>query len=264
MSDDISKKTKRDDLIFFAGTRIAIRQADILSMSAARIARVPKRISGRLYQHMTILPAVLAHSAHSCIASLKHADLKSVDTFHLDIMDGTFTKERSWFDAEALRKEKNLPKLELHLMVNDPLEHLSHFHSLPVIRAIVHVEAIKNAHTILSHIKLRGLEAGLAFNPETPIDIAPELCDVMDEALIMGVNPGASGQAFLGEYVVSKIKRLHALCPNLVIGVDGGVNKDTIKQLHGAGANRFAASSAIFGNPHPQEALEELKRIVES
>lgn len=206
----------------------------------------------------TIIPAVLAHSEHTCLGSLKHPDLKNIDVFHLDVMDGTFTKEQSWFDPSILRKHRNIPKLELHLMVNEPLEHLSTFHGLPVVRAIVHVETLKDAHTSLTHIKLRGLEAGLAFNPESSIDVSQELCDVMDEALIMGVKPGASGQPFLGDSVISRIKRLRSLCPNLTIGVDGGVNEENIQALQRAGATRFVASSAIFGDPHPQEAYLDL------
>jgi ribulose-phosphate 3-epimerase len=207
----------------------------------------------------SILPAVLAHSEHTCLGSLKHPDLKNIDVFHLDVMDGTFTKERSWFDPRSLRKHGNIPKLELHLMVNEPLEHLSTFHGLPVVRAIVHHETLKNAHTTLTHIKLRGLEAGLAFNPETAIDVAQELCDVMDEVLVMGVKPGASGQPFLGDSVMSRIKRLRSLCPNLTIGVDGGVSLENIQLLRQAGATRFVASSAIFGNPHPHDAYLTLQ-----
>ena len=112
------------------------------------------------------------------------------------------------------------------------------------------------------------MEAGVGLNPETPIDEIHHIMPHVDEVLVMGVHPGASGQGFgdeqhgiSGEAIMAKITRIHERYPDLQIGIDGGVNEEQAPEMIQAGATRLSAASAIFNDPDPVEALGKLQKI---
>ncbi len=209
---------------------------------------------------MDILPGVLAYDEIDFKQRILHPELRKVaETFHVDVLDGSMFGANCWADAKTVGTWKNLPDIELHLMVRNPLkvaenwyDHVSAFK-----RVIVHYEIGKPLIETVKTLKALRLEVVIAINPITPVDVIKDL-DI-DALLIMGVEPGKSGQPFLGEPILAKIRRAHTLFPKLTIEVDGGVNSSTIKQIKLAGASRCVASSWLWKAENPTEAYSELQ-----
>lgn len=211
---------------------------------------------------MIIVPAVLAHNAEDCRAKLFHTALKGeVPFFHIDVLDGSMFNASCWSDPAIIGAWEGVPEIELHLMVQNPMLHaVAWKKQVPSFkRAIFHAESHRPIKTMIDDFKSMGVMPTLAINPETTIESIEKHLPHLDELLVMGVHPGASGQSFLGEQITAKVKRIHALYPALPLALDGGVSKMTIHGLHEAGIGRFVASSALWGNTDPKEALHELR-----
>lgn len=215
-----------------------------------------------------IIPALLVDSADEFIKRLRLVE-DHVDVMQIDILDGSMFDATSWFDSEAIGKMTSSIKYELHLMVENPLPIIKAFreHVPSTIRAIIHAELDRPLGTIVELIKQNyKLEAGIALNPETPIEEIHHLIKELDEVLVMGVHPGASGQGFGdsvhqigGEAIYEKIERIHHRYPDLIVGVDGGVNLARAEKMLSLGATRLSVSSAIFGADEPVEILGKLQ-----
>lgn len=210
---------------------------------------------------MYVTPAILAHSEEDAKAKLFHPELKNVARrFHIDVLDGSLFGASSWADPNIIGEWNDLPEIEVHLMVANPILHaVSWKTAVPTLKnVIVHAEIPRPIQKVCAQIKLMQLSVSLAINPETMIETLGQYKAHIDELLIMGVHPGKSGQAFLGDPILSKISRAHALHPTLPIAVDGGIDKRVIRLLAQAGASRFIASSAIWSAASPKDALEDL------
>jgi ribulose-phosphate 3-epimerase len=211
-----------------------------------------------------IIPAVLAHNADDCQAKLLHPGLRSVaNIFQIDVLDGSMFDATCFADPKIIAKWPNLPTIELHLMVHNPLPIIELWHSLiPTLkRVIIHAELARPLGAILERASALGLEIGLTLNPETSLDrLAHHLHD-LDVIQIMGVHPGSSNQPFLGEQILAKIRRCRQLHQNLIISVDGGVNLKTTKSLINAGANRLIAGSVLWSAINPAEVYTQLKAL---
>lgn len=219
-----------------------------------------------------IIPAILAKTQKEFIDKLKiAADLN--DWAQIDIMDGTFVPQSSWADPEIISRilsqyepAKKI-KFDLHLMTDNPTLKLPAWSSIENVgRATAHIEAFKNPNAadggvreFIEACKSSGWEAGIALNPETEIGTLKNFLKHIDFVLFLGVHPGASGQKLL-DTVPEKIIRFKELCLQSKtrcprIGIDGGVNKNTIKKLEDAGAEYFFAASAIFEASNPKAAF---------
>jgi len=211
-----------------------------------------------------IIPAVLVCNATDCQAKLLHPGLHSVaDMFQVDVLDGTMFDASCFADPSVISTWPNLPNIELHLMVHNPLPIIELWHSLipSLKRVIIHAELARPLGAILERAQALGLEIGLALNPETSLDRVAHHLHNLDVVQIMGVHPGASGQPFLGEPILAKISRCHELHPNLIIAVDGGVSLKTAKNLVNAGASRLVAGSALWSAANPVEIYTQLKAL---
>ncbi len=211
-----------------------------------------------------ILPAILARDAADCQAKLCHAGLHNVaNTFHIDILDGTMFDATCFADPHVIANWSNLPNIELHLMIHNPLPVIELWHSLipSLKRVIIHAELARPLGAILERAKSLNLEVGLALNPETSLDRIEHHLHHLDCVQIMGVHPGVSGRTFLGEEVLAKIRRCHGLHQNLIIQVDGGVSQKTAKTLVDAGASRLIAGSALWSAINPVDAYTQLKAL---
>ncbi len=192
----------------------------------------------------------------------KHVDLlkSDFDTFQIDVMDGAFVPNRTWFDAEVIKGMGDSPKFELHLMVMNPtavIDEVLDFKN--VVRIIWHIEATANHAGLIMKCHAAKKEAGLAINPSTPRSVLAALYDDIDELLIMGAEPGFSGRQ-LDPRTVSRAERIHEEQPKLTLGFDVNVNADTIPQLKAAGITRFCAASAIWENDEPLVAAKDLQK----
>jgi ribulose-phosphate 3-epimerase len=212
---------------------------------------------------MYITPAVLAHTEQEAKEKLLYPGLKkAAPLFHIDVLDGTMFNASCWADAKTIGSWEGLPDIEIHMMVNNPLPQVVEWKRfVPTLKnVIIHAEIPRPKHKICERIKVMQLSVSFALNPETPLDALAKCHGHLDELLIMGVNPGASGQEFMGEPILAKVRRAQALHPALPIAVDGGVNEKVIRLLAEAGASRFIASNAIWSKAEPKEGLEELSR----
>lgn len=174
-----------------------------------------------------------------------------VDSIHLDVMDGHFVETMTIGPAvvEAVRPLASVP-YHAHLMVSQPLRHARAFADAGSDLIVAHVEAEDDPAEVIAAIHGYGRAAGLALNPETPAEAVLPYLDSIDLLLVMTVHPGRGGQTFLSE-VLSKVAELRDEIEHrglsVPIGVDGGVNLDTIGPAHTAGAEVLVAGSAIYG-----------------
>lgn len=213
-----------------------------------------------------ITPAILAHDASDLRAKLSHAVCGAAGRVHVDILDGSMFHTSCMHDPSGLEHGDSAGNIELHLMVQNPLPHILAWHKtgLPVAAAIVHAEIARPVARIFQEAKALGMERILALNPETPVEVADEHHERISEVLIMGVSPGASGRAFLGEPILAKMRRIKALHPHLSIACDGGVTADNAAYIVRAGATRLIAASAIWRDHDPVLAHARLSEIANS
>lgn len=188
--------------------------------------------------------------------------IKLVEPFskwvQLDICDGTFTKNTTWHNAGDLLAIETPLKIEVHLMVNDIDQRMEEWLIAPVQRIIFHLETAKDPDFIIDKCKKAGKEVGIAIGPDTSwTKLVPYLKKV-DLFQILGVYPGLAGQKFQEE-CFDKIRHLRKECPECIIEVDGGMDKETAKKAVEAGANILTAASAIFNAENVEKAIEELR-----
>lgn len=202
-----------------------------------------------------VIPAILAKSKEKFFEKIE-----SVRDFapeiQVDVMDGKFVENITWADTEEITK-MSLPPYEVHLMVRNPKAAVSTWAKAGARRIIFHFESTDNAPEVIRIIKESGCAAGVAINPETQVSAIKGMLHELDTVLVMGVNPGFSGQE-VQETVVAKVAELRTLFKDLNIEVDGGVSLTNAAKLAKAGASGLVAASAIFSNPSPKSAYELL------
>lgn len=213
----------------------------------------------------TILPGILVNSPEALRDRLTFSGFWTKDmTAHIDVLDGSIFGTTCCHDAMIVAPlystGADMPNIELHCMVRDPLPIITSWKRLvpQVIRASIHAEIDRPLDDAFARIRELAIECGLALNPETSPDVLLALHAAPDYVLVMGVHPGASGQTFLGEPILSKIRRIRSQYPSLPLCVDGGVSEQTLPAILHAGASSAVATSAIWNTKHPKESYEHL------
>jgi ribulose-phosphate 3-epimerase len=219
---------------------------------------------------VTLVAASILAADFGCLAEeVRAADAAGADLFHVDVMDGRFVPEIS-FGAPAIRavRAATRRRVEVHLMVAEPERHLESFARAGADRVLVQAEAASTTHLhrTLAQARGLGLEAGVALNPATPPEAAEWVLPLCAVVLVMTVNPGAGGQAFLRE-MLPKIGRLRAIRAALgvhsLVEVDGGVDPATARTAVAAGAEILVAGTAVFGHARGVEAAVRELRAAE-
>jgi ribulose-phosphate 3-epimerase len=183
---------------------------------------------------------------------VRRADAGGVDSIHLDVMDGHFVRNITMGPVvvEAVRPHSELP-FHSHLMISRPLQYVEAFAEAGSDVVIFHLEADDDPLATIDAIRAAGRQAGLALNPETPAEAAHPFLDRIDMLLVMTVNPGWGGQPFMTE-VLPKLAALRreaeARGLDLPIGVDGGVNLESIGPAHAAGGDVLVTGKALYAN----------------
>lgn len=190
------------------------------------------------------------------------------DWLHLDVMDGHFVDNISFGPAvvAAMRRAVRLP-LDVHLMISRPDHYLSRFVDAGARSISVHLEAKHDLPATLLSIRAAGCLAGLAINPGTPLSAATEYLPNIDLLLIMTVNPGFGGQAFIASTLekVAEAARLRKENGwNYHIEVDGGINESTAAQARAKLANVMVAGTSVFGAKDAGEAIRALRGLATS
>ncbi len=210
-----------------------------------------------------IVPAILENSKEGFLRTYQTVvKLPGVRRIQVDFGDGVFVPNKI-LPVDEIDSLNPAFEWEAHLMIKEPADFLDYqicgFKTIIVhYEAFVDGEALRN---ILRNIKSLKLKAGLAINPGTSISILPDFKDEADQFLIMSVNPGFQGQAFIEESV-DRIKELRSLIPNAIIEVDGGINLDNIKKVARAGADLICVGSALTKSGNMAEAWEKLKQTI--
>jgi len=214
-----------------------------------------------------IAPSILSADFANLGAAVAEAEAAGADIIHLDVMDGQFVPNITIgpLVVEAVRRITQLP-LGVHLMIDRPERYLEDFARAGADTLVVHPEASVHLHRTLSKIHDLGVEAGVALNPSTSEDVLRYSLPFVDEVLIMTVNPGFGGQAFIPE-MLPKISRVRQMLADAgrpaCIAVDGGIDSTTAPLVVAAGANLLVAGSAVFRSPEGvARALANLKASV--
>ena len=186
--------------------------------------------------------------------------------FHFDVGDGHFVEPITIgpvvLDAIAPLVHAKGGVLDCHLMVDNPLRHFPQIAAAGGDSVTFHYEVVDDVPATIAAARAHGLQAGVAFNPESEPEDVAAAADDADLILCMSIHPGYSGQAFMPE-AVDRIARLRAAAPaGMPIQVDGGIGDDTIAAARNAGANLFVAGSAIFGSGDLQSAYRRLAHAV--
>ncbi|SLK16600.1 ribulose-phosphate 3-epimerase [Arthrobacter sp. P2b] len=208
-----------------------------------------------------INPSILSADFVNLEAEL--ARISNADAVHVDVMDNHFVPNLTIGlpVVERIQKVSPVP-LDAHLMISNADTWAPQFADTGIASVTFHVEASNAPIKLARELRARGSKAGMALRPATPVEPYLDMLSELDMLLIMTVEPGFGGQAFL-DVMLPKIRRARAAVDgsgvNVAIQVDGGITEETITRAAEAGANVFVAGSAVYGKPSPAEAIESLR-----
>jgi len=219
-------------------------------------------------RRIKLAPSILS-ADFSCLGEqVAKVTRAGADYIHVDVMDGHFVPNITIGApvVASLRSWTSLP-LDVHLMIERPEAHISQFAEAGANIITVHVEACQHLHRLIETIKSLGVKAGVALNPATPLNSLDEVLPLLDLVLIMTVNPGFGGQAFI-ENMVDKIARLRKILDDKRIKaeleVDGGITTGIAPKVVQAGAEVLVTGAAIFNSKQDAGgALREMRRALD-
>ena len=210
-----------------------------------------------------IAPSVLSANFADLGRDIAAVERGGADLIHIDVMDGHFVPNIT-IGQPVVRAIKRIARspLDVHLMIEEADRYVDDFVDAGAALLSVHVEVTPHLHRTIAHIKGRGVKAGAALNPSTPVSALLEIASDLDFVLVMSVNPGFSGQAFIRE-ALDKVRRVRDLLTQAgstaLIEIDGGIDASNAREAVSAGAAILVAGKAIFGAANADTATEALR-----
>ena len=210
-----------------------------------------------------IAPSILSADFTKLGQQIEIVEGAGASLLHVDVMDGRFVPNITVGlpVVKAISRATQLP-IDAHLMIVEPGRYAEQFVKAGAQMVSIHIEADPHAHRTLSAIRAAGAQAGIVVNPATPLSALDEALKFADYVLLMSVNPGFGGQAFIPESL-DKVRRLRKMIDErglkARIEIDGGIDAENIAEVASAGAEIIVSGSAIFGAPDPAVALRKLR-----
>lgn len=211
-----------------------------------------------------IAPSLLSADFAKLAEEIREVEAGGADWIHVDVMDGHFVPNITIgpLVVESIRPCTSLP-LDVHLMIERPDRYIPDFARAGADLISVHVEACSHLHRTIHYIKEQGVQAGVVLNPATSLHTIEAILEDVDLVLVMTVNPGFGGQAFIPS-TLNKIKELHEMLRkrglhHIHIEVDGGINKNTAPLVIEAGADILVAGNAVFNEQDRAKAISALR-----
>ena len=221
------------------------------------------------YQPTVIAPSILSADFARVGEEVDNVLAAGADWVHFDVMDNHYVPNLTIgpLVCEALRKHGVSAPIDVHLMVEPVDAIIPMFANAGATHISFHPEASRHVHRSIQLIKSLGCEAGVVLNPATPLDVLDYVLGDVDYVLLMSVNPGFGGQAFIPS-TLDKLRRVReridASGRTIRLEIDGGVKPDNIGEIASAGADTFVAGSAIFGQSDYRDVISRMKAIVEA
>jgi ribulose-phosphate 3-epimerase len=212
-----------------------------------------------------IAPSILSADFNRLGDEIRAIEAAGADWVHADVMDGHFVPNITFgpMVVEAVRRATTLP-IDVHLMIAAPERYIADFARAGASTICVHVETCIHLNRTVQLIRDAGAQPGVVLNPATPVDSLRWILEYLDFVLVMSVNPGFGGQAFIPNSI-ARIAALRRMISeqglNTLIEVDGGVSTQNIGEIAAAGADVFVAGSAIFKSPDYRQTIEALRRL---
>lgn len=203
-------------------------------------------------RQIKIAPSILSADFSRLGEQVAEAERGGADAIHIDIMDGNFVPNITMGPVvvEAIRRHTSLP-FDLHLMIDAPERYIAEFAAAGADTITVHAEACVHLHSVVQQIRAASKRPSVAISPATPVSAIEEIIADLDQVLVMTVNPGFGGQAFI-EAMLGKISRVRALVEerglDADLQVDGGISAATAAAVASAGANVLVAGSAVYND----------------
>lgn len=217
--------------------------------------------TSRLFFMPQIIPSIFALDKQTFFDQVRMID-GVVDMFQLDVADGEFVPTTTWADPALVSEINPDMKIELHLMTQHPIAEMNRWTNVTQVKRVLFpYESMDDIELCIDAAMTNGWQPCLVLNPETSIDAIAPYAEYLFGVMLMGVRPGAQGQAYISE-TTDRLREVHQRFPHLFLSVDGGVNRDTLLHIIPTGVDAVCPGSAIFGSGNPAENLHAMREII--